>query len=121
MEMTTGLPRLFRASNSARICSGRKGAAAGLSLAAPRLHLIVTAGLGQQIGKAVAADGAGRLDAIHDGAAGSDEAFYLIPRRSGVLLRDGGQMLSGHALPAVIIGLAHFMITAWVISSRVAG
>ena len=32
------------------------------------------------------------------------------PCRSGVLLRDGGQILfQAHALPAVIIGLAHFL------------
>ena len=109
MEMTTGLPACFRASNSARICSAAKALPPGCPLQHHGFHLIVTAGLGQQIGKAVAADGAGRLDAIHDGAAGGDEAYLILAALgycSGMAARYSFQ---AHALPAVIIGLAHFL------------
>ncbi len=73
------------------------------------LHLVVAAGLGQQIGEAVAAYGAGGLNPVHDGTAGEDQT-HLILAALGILLRNGGQILfQTHPFPAVILGLAHFL------------
>ena len=64
---------------------------------------------GQQLGEAVTAYGASRLDPVHDGAAGGDET-HLILAALGILLGDGGQILfQADPFPAVILALAHLL------------
>ena len=65
MEMTTGLPACFRPA-ARRGSVRRRRRPRAVDPQHHGLHLVVAAGLGQQIGQAVAAYGAGGLHAVHD-------------------------------------------------------
>ncbi len=104
------LASLFQGQQLGADLLGGEGAAA--RAVDPQYHgfdLVIAASIGQQVGEGIAADGAGRLDAIHDGAAG-DHQTHLILAALGILIRDGGQILfQANPFPAVVVRFAHFL------------
>ena len=102
MEMTTGLPACSRASSSARICSAAKALPRAVD---PQHHGfdLSSRRASASRSEAVAADGAGRLDAIHDGAAGVMRPTSSC--RSGEYCSGmAPDTLQTHPFPAVIVG-----------------